>query len=68
MERLKLRGRIIEKFGTIGAFCQEIEINPGTARNVLSGRTTPTRKMIPKWCEALEIAPDDIGIFFYRET
>lgn len=66
MERLKLRGRIVEKFGTIGAFCQTLGINPGTARNVLSGRTTPTRTKLLKWCEVLEIEPDDVGIFFYR--
>lgn len=68
MERLKLRGRVIEKYGTIGAFCRELGINPGTARNVLSGRTTPTSKKIPKWCEALEIAPSEARIFFYPET
>lgn len=66
MERLKLRGKIIEKYGTIGAFCRAIGINPGTAWNVLSGRTTPTRKKIPVWCEALEIEPDEAGIFFCR--
>lgn len=68
MERLKLRGKIIEKYGTIGAFCRALGINPGTARNVLNGRTTPTSKKIPKWCEALEIAPDEAGIFFNPET
>lgn len=68
MERLKLRARIIEKFGTIGAFCEAISINKSTATNVLSGRTTPTSKKIPLWCAALDIAPEDTGLFFYPET
>lgn len=68
MDRLKLRGRIIEKYGTIGAFCQEIGVSPNTATNVLGGKTTPTSKKMPKWCAALNIAPDEIGDFFYRET
>lgn len=68
MDRLKLRGRIIEKYGTIGTFCQEIGISPNTATNVLGGKTTPTSKKLPKWCAALNIAPDEIGDFFYPET
>ena len=68
MERLKLRARIIEKYGTIGAFCKAMAINPGTASNVLSGKTTPTSKKLPKWCMALEIPQEDMGKFFYPET
>lgn len=68
MERRKLKGRIIEKYGTIGAFCDEIKIHRNTATNVLDGKTTPTRKKMPKWCEALNIAPEEIGYFFYPET
>lgn len=64
MERLKLRGRIVEKYGTIGAFAARIGIARNTATNVLSGRTTPTRKMLPIWCEALGIEPEETGIFF----
>ena len=68
MERRKLRGRIIEKFGTIGAFCKTVRIHPTTATNVLDGRTMPTKKNLPKWCEALDIATEEIGKFFYPET
>ena len=67
MERAKLRGRIIEKYGTIGAFCREIGIHPNTATNVLEGRTTPTSKKLPKWCAALDIAQEETGIFFAVE-
>ena len=68
MERLKLRARIVEKYGTIGAFCNTLGIATSTATRVLSGKTAPTSKKILKWCAALEIAPEDMGRFFYPET
>lgn len=64
MERLKLRGRIIERFGTIGAFVEALGITANTATNVLSGKTTPTSRMLPRWCDALDIDPAEVGIFF----
>lgn len=67
MQRLKLRGRIIERFGTIGAFTSNLGISATTASNVLSGKTTPTSKQLPKWCEALDIDPAETGIFFALE-
>ena len=68
MERLKLRARIIEHFGTIGHFARHIGITQTTASNVLSGKTTPTSKKIGAWCEALQIQPEEIGIFFTPKT
>lgn len=64
MERLKLRGRIIERYGTIKAFAATIGITTTTASNVLAGRTTPTRRMLAVWCEALGIEPEETGLFF----
>lgn len=64
MERLKLRGRIVERYGTIKVFAETIGITPTTASNVLAGRTTPTKRMLPVWCGALGIEPEDTGIFF----
>lgn len=64
MERLKLRARIVEKYGTNKAFAKHLGIAPYTVTNVIKGRTTPTTRQIPKWCDALEIAPEETGIFF----
>lgn len=68
MERLKLRARIVEKYGTIGAFCDKLGIAKSTATRVLSGKTAPTSKGITKWCAALEISTEESGKFFYPET
>lgn len=67
MKRLKLRGRIIERYGTIGAFCAELGISRATASNVLNGRTTPTWSGIVRWCYALCISPEEAGVFFNTE-
>lgn len=64
MERQKLRARIVEKYGTNAAFAEAIGATPQTVTNVVRGRTTPTSKRLPEWCAALEIHPDETGIFF----
>lgn len=64
MERLKLRARIVEKFGTNRQFAESLGITPLTVTNVVKGRTTPTTRQMPRWCEALEIAPEETGLFF----
>lgn len=64
MERLKLRGRIVEKYQTNRAFAEKIGITPMTVTNVLQGKTTPTSRMLAVWCAALDIKPEESGIFF----
>lgn len=68
MKRNKLRGRIVEKYGTNGQFAKEIGVSVQTVSNVVSGRSTPTGKKMPIWCAALEIRSDEVGIFFYPQT
>ena len=68
MERRKLRGLIIEKYGTIGAFCEAVGFSRVTATNVLLGRTTPSAKHLLEWCRTLGIEKKDIGIFFYPDS
>lgn len=68
MKRQKLRGRIVEKYGTNLAFADAIGVTPMTVTNVIHGHSTPTAKRMPEWCSALDIAPEEIGIFFYPET
>lgn len=68
MERMKLRGRIVEKYGTSLAFAESLGISPATVTNVVKGKTTPKTKRMPAWCKALDIKAEEIGIFFYPET
>ena len=62
----RLRGRIVEKYGSISAFSGCI----GKARNSvsikLSGKVKFNTNDIRQWAEALEIAPEEIGIYFFE--
>ena len=62
--RQKLRARIVAKYGTSYAFAEHIGITPVTVSNVLRGKTTPTRNKMPLWLDALDIAPEETGLFF----
>lgn len=64
MKRLKLRGRIIEKYGTIGRFAEENEITRQYVSAVLSGDATPRSMALKGWCSVLEIGTDEVPIFF----
>ena len=64
MEYNKLRGRIIEMFGTIEKFAEFIGITRVTVSNKLNGKSKFTRDDILFWSSALKIAQDDIGCYF----
>lgn len=68
MKRQKLRARIVEKYGTNLAFADAIGVVNTTVTNVVQGHSTPTAKAMPVWCKALDIRPEEIGIFFYPES
>lgn len=64
MERLKLRGRIVEKYGTITAFAEKFGTTPQTIGNVLRGSITPKGLTLSGWLAALDIPEDEAYIFF----
>lgn len=68
MERLKLRGRIVEKYGTLGAFAEACGVTATTVTNVLAGRNTPTGMARLGWLYALDIPKNEGDIFFYPES
>ena len=64
MERLKLRARIIERYGTLGKFAEKCGTNYQTISNTLSGRITPRGMALIGWMAALGIPKDQAYIFF----
>lgn len=64
MERLKLRGRIIEKFGTLAAFAAAAGITSSTVTNILQGKTNPQKRKMQVWCDLLDIKPEERFLFF----
>lgn len=65
MKNTKLRGRIIEIFGTIGAFAEAMELNFSTLSMKLTGKSTWTQDQIAKAVDLLKISKRDIGNYFF---
>lgn len=61
----KLRGRIVEKYGTYAAFFKNLNISEVQASNKLNGKAEFSRKDIVQWCGLLDIELKDVGLFFY---
>ena len=68
MEYNKLRGRIIEKFGTIEKFADFLEKSRITVSNKLNGKSNFSRDDIIFWSSALGISQDEIGSYFFDES
>lgn len=67
MKNNKLKGRIIEKYGSIGKFADTVGASKPTVSNKLSGRSAFTRQNIILWSQALQISRDELGEYFFSE-
>ena len=63
----KLRGRIVEKFGTIGHFSEQLGVSKATISKVLHGKKKVKGVERAGWCVYLGIPLDEAGIFFDLE-
>ena len=61
----KLRGRIVEKFGSQAAFSKAVPMSEVSISKKLTGDTRFSQSDIIRWCELLEIEKDDIGAYFF---
>lgn len=61
----KLKGRIIEKYGSTQEFATALGITRQSVYNKLCGYTDFSKKSIIEWCEALEIDEADIISYFF---
>ena len=61
----KLRGRIVEKYGTISNFCKAIEMNRSLVSQKLNGKSIINRENIILFSNALDIPDDEIGAYFF---
>lgn len=60
-----LRGRIIEKYGSVKAFADAAGLNYQNIINKLNGRTFINPEETKKWAQALDISIEEIGHYFY---
>lgn len=61
----KLRGRIVEKCGTLENFSKEMEITPTTLGKKLSGKSQWTCPEMVKACNVLDITGDEMTSYFF---
>ncbi len=66
MEYNKLRGRIVEKFGTMSNFAEKIGSTRQTVSLKLTGKSEFGKKDIQRYADALDIKNDQIGVFFFE--
>jgi hypothetical protein len=67
MDYSKLRGRIVEKYGTQKAFFSHLSITSVQASKKINGKTGFSQKDIIEWCGLLDINLEDIGSYFYAQ-
>ena len=62
----KLRGRIVEKYGTQGKFAEALGVNQMTVSRKLNCENSFTRNDILIWAKLLSIDRDDIVNYFFE--
>ena len=62
----KLRGRIVEIYGTDQQFSKELEIYKNSLSLKLNGKTGVSQSDIVIWCRLLQIDIHEIGIYFFN--
>lgn len=61
----KLRGRIVEKFGSQVRFAEAIGISQVSLSRKLNCEVGFSQKEIVKWAELLDIKTKDYGLYFF---
>ena len=62
---LKLKAKIIEKYGTQAKFAEALGTSDVVISNKMNSKTSFTYNDIKKWSDVLEISKDDIGEYFF---
>lgn len=64
----KLRGRIIEKYGTLGKFADVLGISYVAVSKKMNGKIGFSQQDMVIWCEKLDIDIADAPLFFLKES
>lgn len=62
----KLKGRIVEKYGTNSAFAEAMGISDGALSHKLSGRNQFSQKDMARCMKLLDIDPIDMCFYFFN--
>jgi plasmid maintenance system antidote protein VapI len=61
MKNRKLRGKIIEKFGTASDFANHLGVRDDVVSRVVCGRRSLPPDEVTRWASALNTTPQDLG-------
>lgn len=61
----KLRGRIVEKYGSQSNFSEKFEVSENTMSLKLNNKVRFTSDDIVKASRMLDIPPDEVGVYFF---
>lgn len=61
----KLRGKIIEKYGTMREFAKAIDKTPTTLSTKMTGKAGLSQEDIEEWSQLLGIPVRDYGKYFF---
>lgn len=64
-EYRKLRGKIIEVFGTMSAFSKALDLSENSLSKKMNGKTQFNQKDMSKWCNLLNIPLSAAGEYFF---
>lgn len=64
-EYRKLRGRIVEKYGSQGKFAEAIGLSENSLSKKMNCRVPITQDEIREWSKLLEIDPSEYAEFFF---
>lgn len=63
----KLRGRIVEKYGTQGKFAEANDMSDRSISLKLNNGIGLSQEEIIDWCKKLDICISDIPAYFFKE-
>lgn len=61
----KLRGRIVERYGTLRNFAAELGLSAVAVSNKVNGSAGFSKEDIIKWSELLDIPAEEVGESFF---
>ena len=65
MDYSKLRGRIVEKFGSQKAFARILGVSNNSVTKKMTSKTSFNQKDIHLWCTLLGIPMDNVREYFF---
>lgn len=61
----KLRGRIVERYGTLGNFAEELGVSKNSVSKKMNCKTEFSQADIIQWSLLLNVQKDEYGEYFF---